>query len=231
MILTASSVWFITDQIIEYSRFNVISSTRSAIDLTTEFPVVTLCNFNFFNTREGKKYINDLEKEFLKSEGYIKVNNGVYSKSKIKLIQLRLDHAKSVLYKNTSLFSNISLIQSFGLELKDIMLSCYFGSEPCNYTDFEYFFDKNYGNCYKYNSGFNGSIERVITSGGSSGLQLGLYVGHEDLNDKITYSNGIYLTIQNKSFKGLLPTNGFNIPTGRATSIGNFIVIISFSYY
>jgi len=65
----------------------------------------------------------------------------------------------------------------------------------------------------------------VISSGDTTGLQLGLYVGTINLTDKITYSSGIYLTIHNKSFRSL-PTYGYNIPTGRATNIGKNILNI-----
>jgi hypothetical protein len=207
----------------------VVTSSESLRNVTTEFPVVTLCNLNFFVTKSGQEYLNNLENEFANSDVYKNMPRD--SKSKTKLIQLRLKYAKSALYKNQTLWKNVSWIRTFGYELKDMMLSCYFGSEPCNDTEFEYFFDINYGNCYKYNSGLNSSnkstsILSVISSGDTTGLQLGLYVGTINLTDKITYSSGIYLAIHNKSFKSLLPTNGFNIPTGRATNIGKNILNI-----
>ena len=218
---------------LSYFERNKITSTHAITGLTAEFPVVSICNYNAFNTPAGNSYLSDLEYEFFKSEAYKIVNDVIHSsRSKIKLVQLQLKHAKTVLHKNLTLYSNISLIQSFGLELKDMMLSCYFGSEPCSPTDFEYFFDINYGNCYKFNSGLNffnqnTSIHQVITSGDTSGLQLDLNVGREELNDKKTYLKGIHLVIHNRSFKSLLPTYGFNIPTGKATSIGKRINKIS----
>jgi len=204
----------------------VISSTKIVRDTSTEFPVITLCNSNFFNTPSGKQYLKDLDFEKSSQVFQAKKINEI-NRSKIKLNQLRLVYAQSTLYKNKTLLNDFDSIRLYGSELKDMMFSCYFSSEPCNYTDFEYFFDIKYGNCYKYNSGLNGSnqnvsVKQVITSGDSSGLQLGLYIGQEDKNYKITSSSGIYLAIHNKSFKGSLSSNGFNIPTGIATNIGNF---------
>jgi len=112
-----------------------------------------------------------------------------------------------------------------------MMLSCYFGSKTCSADDFEYFFDISYGNCYRFNSGKNSSnqsipLRKVISSGDTSGLQLGLYLGEQNLNSIFTYSNGLYLAIHNQSFHGILPNNGLNIPTGRVTLIGNLINFI-----
>ena len=188
------------------------------------FPAVTFCNFNFFNTDAGKQFLNRTLTEFANSDIYT-ANKATFAKSKIKLYQINLKYAKSSMYKNKTVYNNKSLLQSFGMTLQDMMLSCYFGSQTCNYTDFEYYFDVNYGNCYKFNTGLNGfnqsvPVQQVITPGDTSGLQLGLSVGQEQLTDKITYSSGIYLAIHNDSFKSLLPTNGFNLPTGRETRIG-----------
>ena len=100
-------------------------------------------------------------------------------------------------------------------------------------SDFEYFFDINYGNCYKYNSGLNSSnqsvsIKQIITSGDSHGLQLDLLLGQEDKNERITYSSGVYLAIHNKSFKGFLSTIGFNIPTGREELVYMIFIFTAF---
>jgi hypothetical protein len=41
-----------------------------------------------------------------------------------------------------------------GKTLDQIIIKCYLGPNECNLTsDFEYYFDINYGNCFRYNSG------------------------------------------------------------------------------
>ena len=231
VVTTFSAVWFLIDQTNLFLQYNVLTFINENRDSKTEFPVVTLCTLNFFNTPAGKDYLNDLETEFRNTNAF-KKEKRMLSKSKVKLIQLRLKYAKNALYKNKTLFNNSSLIKSFGWQLKDMMLSCYFGSEPCDSSIFEYFFDINFGNCYRFNSGLNSSypnqslpIKLAFNSGDSSGLQLDLYVGQEDSNNTNTYSSGIHLAIHNKSFIGFLSNNGFKIPTGRDTNIGNILMI------
>ena len=92
----------------------------------------------------------------------------------------------------------------------------------CNESDFEYIFDINYGNCYRFNSG--PELKKVIASGDTSGLQLGFYLGEQDKNRLLTYSTGIYLAIHNNSFQSILPDNGLNIPTSQLTSISNILI-------
>ena len=108
-----------------------------------------------------------------------------------------------------------------------MMVSCYFGSKICNENDFEYFFDISFGNCYRFNSGLSSSnqripLKKVISSGDKNGFQLGIYLGPQDANKNLTFSTGLYLAIHNNSFRGLLPNNGLNVPTGKVTLIGNF---------
>ena len=78
------------------------------------------------------------------------------------------------------------------MSLSQMMQYCYFGHEQCRSTDFEYFFDINYGNCYKFNSGFNSSnqsipVSKAIGSGHTYGFQLSLNLVQEELNDTVTY--------------------------------------------
>jgi hypothetical protein len=167
--------------------------------------------------------------ETLEGFNQLPPSNFLFPRSQIKLIQNRLAYLKSSLLKNKSVYENDALKKSFGLTLEEMMVSCYFGNRPCNHTEFEYFFDINYGNCYRFNSGYDSlnrtvKLSKVITPGDTSGLQLGIYVGAQNESMKLSYSNGIYMSIHNHSFRGLIPTNGFNIPTGRATTIGNLKV-------
>ena len=112
---------------------------------------------------KGAEYASDTLKTFKYSR------SNLFNKSKVKDIENRLKFLRSSLIKKDN--PNKS---SFGLIYDQMILSCYFGSEPCTVTDFEYIFDANLGNCYRFNSIFNGSkVRKVITSGDTSGLQLG----------------------------------------------------------
>jgi hypothetical protein len=70
-----------------------------------------------------------------------------------------------------------------GHELEDILIECYFNFKPCNSTDFTWYFDEEYGNCYAFNAEAN--AKGMSISGSEFGLQLMLYVNiyEELLND------------------------------------------------
>ena len=81
-----------------------------------------------------------------------------------------------------------------GHSLDDIMFSCVFNNVECTSDDFVWKFDRYYGNCYVFNSGFNKSGERVplkksYISGSLYGLQIQFYIGY---NEKLNFINSFY---------------------------------------
>jgi hypothetical protein len=209
----------------QYFAYSVITNSDILRELSTPFPTVTLCDYNMFNTEEGYEFVKRARSGF----------NNIFSKSeqsnksKIRTIQSEIKYSKSLLYQNKTLYNNFELRKNLSLTLDKMILGCYFGSKECNISDFEYFFDINFGNCYRFNSGINSENQsitqkKVISSGDNSGLQLGLYLGPQDINNNLSFSTGLYLAIHNQTFRGLLPNNGLNIPAGRITLIGNFQV-------
>jgi len=97
--------------------------------------------------------------------------------------------------------------KQLGHSLNDIMYSCSFNNQPCSSKDFIWKFDRFYGNCYVFNSGYNGSgvkvdIKKSLISGSLYGLQLQFYVG---FNDQLSLFNAIYakggfVKVENSSF-------------------------------
>ena len=93
-----------------------------------------------------------------------------------------------------------------GHSLDDILFSCTFNQQPCSSSDFIWKFDRYYGNCFVFNSGYNASgktdIKKSLISGSLYGLQLQFYVG---FNDQLSLFNSIYakggfLKVENSSF-------------------------------
>ena len=71
--------------------------------------------------------------------------------------------------------------KKLGHDLNDILVECRFNDESCDTTDFTWPFDRHYGNCFSFNSGFNlnGSkveLKKSTLAGPDHGLQLTLYV-------------------------------------------------------
>jgi hypothetical protein len=77
--------------------------------------------------------------------------------------------------------------KQLGHSLDDILYDCTFNNQPCSSEDFIWKFDRFYGNCFVFNSGYNQSGQRVdlkqsLLAGSTYGLSLSFYVGfHENL--------------------------------------------------
>jgi hypothetical protein len=220
-------VYMIMHLFSEYYSYSVLNNIEILRDVPkTPFPSVTICDYNNFHTPEGKAYTKDVLKNFDS-----KLFESTH-KSKTKLIHLKEKYVKSSLLKNLTIFNDFELRKKFSPTLDQILIECHFGSRSCNISDFEYFFDINYGNCYIFNSGFNSlnqkvALKSVLTSGDKSGLQLSLYQGPEDEINDLVYSTGVHMEIQNQSFRALSPNTGFNVPTGALTAIGKCFFIIN----
>ena len=89
--------------------------------------------------------------------------------------------------------------------LDDILLSCWFNRKPCSSKDFVWYFDRIFGNCFIFNSGFNETTgEKVDTKksvlyGRSYGLKLELYVGFNEQLSLLNYVKGGVVKVENSS--------------------------------
>jgi hypothetical protein len=104
-----------------------------------------------------------------------------------------------------NLLSSNDLKKSIGHSIDDILIGCKFNYQSCSSADFLWEYDKIYGNCYSFNSGFNSTGHRVelkksSLAGYSYGLQLDLYVNfYENLTlfNSVTGGLGAILRIDN----------------------------------
>jgi len=109
-----------------------------------------------------------------------------------------------------------------GHNLSDILLSCTFNNLPCTTDDFNWYFDRNLGNCYQFNSGFNSTNQSVdlytsIRAGADYGLQMTLYSGYyESLSSGISF-NGLIVKMVNQSFIDL--SDGVYLAPGFITNV------------
>ena len=111
-----------------------------------------------------------------------------------------------------------SIRKKFSQNLDYFVMTCLFGLIECNLTDdFEYYYDNNYGNCYKYNSGKN--LKQITNNGITNGLEIDLFVGKAEENDYLfSIDNGVNLFIENDRAE-LKFTEGIRISPGKKTLI------------
>ena len=101
--------------------------------------------------------------------------------------------------------------KKLGHSIDDFLIECKFDDIFCNVSqDFIWYFDANFGNCYKYNSGYDSSASRrkKIELKKSSqpgkyylGLKLVLFESMPNILERISYGGvGFIIKIENDSY-------------------------------
>lgn len=82
--------------------------------------------------------------------------------------------------------------QKFGFPIDRMIISCRYANEECDLSDFGWFYDRDYGNCYVFNA-----INKftVRSEGLFYGLQLEVFAGYEKYLP--VYKHGYGKTLKN----------------------------------
>ena len=128
----------------------------------------------------------------------------LHKEDKISLLNMIYSSSTSVMFSN-NLTNDERKKLNFGLD--DILFSCTFNGQSCTANDFVWHFDRYYGNCFIFNSGFNEStgekidIKKSVLSGSWYGLQVQFYVGYNDQLSPINsiYGKGGFAKVENSS--------------------------------
>lgn len=137
----------------------------------------------------------------------------------IDFVDTMIDHMKVELHRKY--YSNL---YDMGFWLSQMLISCRFQGEPCRQTDFEYFLDYNYGNCYRFNNASN--IREIKNPGWRNGLRLELSTG--DLEQQFfNIKSGMRIVIHNQSIVPFIDEEGIDVSAGFQTNIAIKKTIIS----
>ena len=117
---------------------------------------------------------------------------------------------------------SVSQQQSLSHTFEDILFACTFNNIECTTNDFFWYFDRNLGNCWAFNSGNNSSGQTVnllnsIRAGADYGLQMTLYSNYYE---NLTYNNsfnGMIVKVVNASFLDL--SDGIYLAPGFVTNV------------
>jgi hypothetical protein len=175
---------------LEYLSYDVNTKIRINAVSELEFPVVTLCNMGVFTTEYG---LNHSQKIFEKN---YQTNNKSNRSFNFDSYMNELDFG---LYLRLSVyeFDSDNERRKLGLSINELIKICSFGFTECKKYEFVYLYDTRYGNCFKFNSGFDEDGNKLptrISKRSNSGLRLLLYA--TDLNDSsLFFSNGFYIDI------------------------------------
>lgn len=214
VIVTSLSSYLSIESILSYFDYEVSTKLRTVYETPTLFPKVTICNINPFTTEDSFNFLKDInaiyfpEIDVFNTTQMAKLN---YSE-KYSLVWRIYLLATS---KMNDAYSTIDDKKRLGHTIEDIILTCKFNNQKCSSKDFEWKFDKLYGNCLVFNQNV---LNRVsLISGSWFGLKLSFYVNHfQSLNvfnslfrygAHVRVGNGSYMS--DDTFQEILLSPGF----------------------
>lgn len=193
-VITSSSIasYMTINVIIEYLNYDVVTTTRTVLEIPTKFPQITICNYNMFTTEYALEFLKNFSESTKKTDN---ATVNIFEKDEVSNISYPLMlpkiakfYKKVISYVNSQNFSDQNR-KKLGFRLKDILHNCKFNTAACDLNEFTWEFDPIYGNCYKFNSGYNSTGGKVDTkesniAGPLNGLQFDLFVNvNEDIKD------------------------------------------------
>lgn len=167
LFLLCIAAYLVTTNVQNYLKHEVTTQIREISEFPSYFPTITLCNINYFTAADSFQYLKDVAGEYELNDIFYNQNaynqnpynqnpynqnannQSAYNQNESITCENYISVVESYQSVGTAsvIISNLSRaeIQKLGYEMKDVLLSCNFGSSTCNYTDFEWFFHPNYG--------------------------------------------------------------------------------------
>jgi hypothetical protein len=170
-----------------YVTYSSYINTQIYQDIPAKFPAVSFCNLKTVN---------------------VSVNSTLFSKiapiQNFKSIFDWISAQQYILRETMYAEKNTTVRKSYGYQLENMLISCYFNYNPCNASSFTYFYDPSLGNCYTFNKGVfdNGTpypIKTVTIPGLAYGLTLELFLGNPSNETVFMYNDGVIISIGNQS--------------------------------
>lgn len=183
--LAGCGYFFITT-LINYFQFVAVAQINVIQEYPTSFPAVTICNLNPFNIKVAQMYLNNYFTKnnytyvtFTNDTNYMQSYAGTNNTNEI--LDTALDDLKRYIVADKTITVDDRRYMGFDLA-DDMLISCSFNGKSCSYTNFSYFINYNYGNCYTFNSGNDYSnvkqdLLKTSKVGSEFGLQMELSVG------------------------------------------------------
>ena len=176
LVLTSIAIYLVINSLAQYYKYEVKTCIREVFQSNIQFPTVTVCNVNPMVTPAAKTYIqnklkskfNVLVSDYQELTSYIK--SGLIPENELSYLLYSLN--KDSIDKNTK--------RSFGYE----PLECSYLGTPCSFDhDLDWYFDSDFGNCFKFNpSQFKNGTRREVYQIGMpfSGLEMTMFLGVPD---------------------------------------------------
>ena len=192
--------YLIMKTITNFLLYGVVTNIKIINENPSPFPAISICNLAPFDRYYAGKYIEEIEQN-LKDNFTLKSNPNAYRY-----------YYMSNLYE---MVQNNSERKLLGRSLKRLVRICMYDfGFVCNESDFEWYYDFYYGNCFKFNP--NEQIKSYKT-GKISGIHMEIDVG-DDYPLPWLSESGVHVFIHNKSHR-ISMYQGIDAPAGKSTNI------------
>jgi hypothetical protein len=189
--------------VVGFYKYEVTTKIRTVHELPTTYPTVKICNKNMFTTSFGLSFIKDIIKVNNLTDIFDKSANSQWSTMNISDKTKAINEAILLSKQNAFSLSDQDK-RSLSYDISDILISCSFDGRECVLTDFIWRFDRFFGSCFIFNSGFDQNGDSVPLKvnkqpGKFNGLKLLIYDGLSDDFKKIYQDYGLTIKIDNSS--------------------------------
>ena len=216
-------IYSIVQSVNAYFQWGVVTQIQTFYENPTEYPTITMCNANLVTTYDGLEFVSQVLK-----------NNSIDDVRYTNLLQpYEMNQQGANVYTARLLtLSNMNAAsdeqkKSFGYTHHFVMSVCMFGNNVCDMDrDFRYYFHQEYGTCFQFNSGRNGSSGEHIEplSSSSTGKRFGLnamiFVVYPlaYLSSSVSTDYGLYVLVHNRT-ESPLSTKYIAVSPGTSTNI------------
>ena len=184
-----------------YLNYEVNTRTSRILEISESFPVISICNKNFFTSdfsfdfikqviSQNSDYLEDVFNETLmQSKTFIEKEKIIYN----------IKYAASAMASNTL---SDSMRQKLGASIENFITNCKFKGKNCDLkSKFIWKYDSNHGNCFQFNTGYDSSgnqtkIETIEKVGRSNGLILTLSLNHNISKEFSTINSNLGVTVK-----------------------------------
>ena len=212
----AGCSFMVIKSVTDYLEYDTVSKTEFITEIPTQFPTFSFCNINPLITNASVKIVEDL----LPIYGYNKT--AVITSFTVLSTIFELANAHVLLNAADPSFGDEKR-KKLGYNLADYLLTCSYNGEECNVDEFEWYFDLNLGNCFRFNSGRDfyrnrTKLKESVKAGPKNGLTIQFYLKPSENKYSSFFSEGFRVFVHNNS---IIPSfsEGVNVEPSKITDI------------
>jgi hypothetical protein len=222
LISTGLCAFMVSRSVIDFASFDVVTKIRVYRDVPVAFPTITICNINPLTTNYSLDRLQTEYKKWYKST--------ISQTEDDSLIE---SYANVFQYESKRSGVTDEERKKYGPDMSEMIMNCIFATQSCTYlnldgkkywVDFEWVYTINYGNCYRFNSGFDTfgnkiDLKMVSKEGKFSELENDLFLMENEIIPNLNSNRGFRIFIENSTDLKTTFDSGIEIKSATLTEI------------